>query len=151
MRRWRLRAATADDLEAIERIEVASFGNPWLADVYAQELERDIGCVEVAEATDGTIVGMFCIWCVASESHLMRIATDPSRRREGIGRDLLAAALERAQSAGCDSMTLEVAASNDAAIELYAAFGFSVVGRRVGYYRVPPDDALLMRRALAKA
>ena len=61
------------------------------------------------------------------------------------------AALERAQSAGCDSMTLEVAASNDAAIELYAAFGFSVVGRRVGYYRVPPDDALLMRRALAKA
>jgi [ribosomal protein S18]-alanine N-acetyltransferase len=149
VRSWRRRAARTDDLLAIEGIEVASFGNPWLADVYAQELEREIGVVEVAESQDGTIVGVFCVWCVADESHLMRIATAPSRRREGIGRDLLEAALDSARSAGCEHMTLEVAASNEAAIELYAAAGFSVVGRRRGYYRAPPDDALLMRCELS--
>jgi [ribosomal protein S18]-alanine N-acetyltransferase len=151
VRTWRLRAARPDDLPAVERIEEASFGNPWLLDVYAQELERDIGCVEVAEAEDGIIVGVFCIWCVANEAHLMRIATAPVRRRQGIGRDLLEAALERARSAGCEHMTLEVAASNDAAIELYAAAGFQVVGRRERYYRAPPDDALLMRCELPAA
>jgi [ribosomal protein S18]-alanine N-acetyltransferase len=149
MRTWRLRPATPGDLPAIERIELESFGNPWLADVYAQELERDVGCVEVAENAEASVIGVFCVWCVATESHLMRIATAPSHRRQGIGRDLLAAALDRARSAGCESMTLEVAASNEAAIELYASFGFAVVGRRVGYYRLPPDDALLMRRDLA--
>jgi [ribosomal protein S18]-alanine N-acetyltransferase len=144
VRPWRLRAATSADLVAIERIEVASFGNPWLADIYAQELERDIGCVEVAEADDGAILGLFCVWCVANESHLMRIATSPEHRRQGLGRMLLRAAIERGRASGCDHMTLEVAASNDAAIELYAGVGFSVVGRRPGYYRSPPDDALLM-------
>lgn len=149
MKTWRLRAATLADLLAIERIEVVSFGNPWLADVYAQELERDVGCVEVAERATGEIVGMFCVWCVAGEAHLMRIATAPEFRGQGVGRDLLAAALERARSAGCETMTLEVAASNGPAIDLYAAAGFSVVGRREGYYRVPPDDALLMRCELS--
>jgi [ribosomal protein S18]-alanine N-acetyltransferase len=148
VRGWHLRPATLGDLLAIEHIEVASFGNPWVADIYAQEIEREIGCVEVAEAGDGTIVGVFCIWCVADEAHLMRIATAPGHRRQGIGRELLDAAFDRARRAGCDHMTLEVAAGNRAAIDLYVAAGFSVAGRRPGYYRTPPDDALLMRRDL---
>jgi ribosomal protein S18 acetylase RimI-like enzyme len=43
-----------------------------------------------------------------------------------------------------------VNAENDAARTLYKQFGFSVVGRRRGYYRTPGgvQDALIMRLPL---
>lgn len=151
MKRWSLRPATELDLDAIEGIEAVSFGNPWPADVYAQEIERDVGRVEVAQDGEGTVIGMFCVWCVADQSHLMRIATAPAYRCRGVGRDLLRAAIARARSAGCEHMTLEVASANRAAIGLYAEAGFVVVGRREGYYRTPPDDALVMRCELTSA
>lgn len=148
-RSWRLRPATMHDLLAIERIEAGSFGNPWPADVYAQEIERDIGYVEVAQTFQGTVIGVSCVWCVAEQSHLMRIATAPAYRGMGVGGDLLVAALTRARDAACEAMTLEVASSNAAAVQLYARAGFAVIGRREGYYRAPPDDALVMRLELS--
>jgi ribosomal-protein-alanine N-acetyltransferase len=39
---------------------------------------------------------------------------------------------------------LTVRASNDAAIALYAKYGFEEVGRRRNYYEDPREDALLM-------
>jgi ribosomal-protein-alanine acetyltransferase len=146
---WWLRPATSRDLDAIERIEVTSFGNPWPADVYAQEIERDVGHVDVAQSTQGEVIGVSCVWCVAGESHLLRIATAPAYRGVGVGRDLLAAAIARARDAACESMTLEVASSNAAAVQLYVQAGFCVIGRREGYYRAPPDDALVMRVQLS--
>lgn len=146
-----LRRARPSDLGAIDRIERASFGNPWPLDAYAQELEREHGTVEVATIRGEGVIGFSCAWHVAAEAHLMRIATDPRFRRRGIGRDLLCAVLARAQSASCLHITLEVASTNAPAVALYRAWGFREIGRRKGYYRVPPDDALVMRRALEPA
>lgn len=41
-------------------------------------------------------------------------------------------------------LTLEVRASNDAAIGLYEKLGFQTVGRRKNYYAQEHEDALLM-------
>ncbi len=145
----RLRRASVGDLAAIEWIEQRSFGNPWPADAYAQEMERDLASVQVAEDFgSGRVLGMACVWIVGDEAHLLRIAAAPDRRRCGVGGDLLAWALDHARDAGCTTMTLEVAARNEPALGLYRRAGFAIIGRRPGYYRVPPDDAIVMQRAL---
>ena len=140
-----LRDARPSDLGAIDRIERASFGNPWPLDAYAQEIEREHGVLEVASIRGEGIVGYSCAWHVADEAHLLRIATAPRFRRRGIGRDLLSAVVARARASSCGRITLEVASANGAAIHLYDAYGFEEIGRRSGYYRVPPDDAVVMR------
>ncbi|HEX9681017.1 MAG TPA: GNAT family N-acetyltransferase, partial [Anaerolineales bacterium] len=71
---------------------------------------------------------------------------DPAYRRKGIGERLLRAALECAADQGAELATLEVRASNDAALELYRKHAFEVVGRRPRYYRDNGEDALLMTR-----
>jgi ribosomal-protein-alanine N-acetyltransferase len=163
-----VRLALTSDLDAIDRIERASFGSPWPLDAYAQELERRDGWLEVAELGAAGVVGFSCTWHVpanipaherrarsgasaqdpALEAHLLRIAVDPRFRNAGVGRDLLGAVLARARAAGAEHMTLEVASANEGAIALYRAAGFVEIGRRADYYRAPPDDAIIMRRAL---
>ncbi len=88
---------------------------------------------------------------VLDESELLRVAVHPRHGRRGHGRALVEAWLEAAGVAGCSRVHLEVAAANTAARSLYRALGFTVVGRRPGYYRQPPDDALLMQRVLRPA
>lgn len=82
---------------------------------------------------------------------VLSLAVDPTARRRGIGRALLAELLTQAWSAGAERVLLEVAADNDAALALYAAAGFEAVRRRVGYYAGPEGpgsvDALVLARA----
>lgn len=143
------RVATCDDLEAILRVESLVFGNPWAPKSYLDEIERPMAIVELA-VDGGDVVGFSCTWHVVAagetEAHLLRIAVDPARQRQGIGRDLLAAVLERAAEADASRVLLEVGAANRPARSLYAALGFTEIGRRVGYYKAPPDDAVVMAR-----
>lgn len=138
------RPAAAIDLPAIATLDAACFGNPWSEEVYRQELARTLAELWVLDES-GALLGYSCTWVVADEAHLLRIVSHPERRRAGLGRALLSSVLRRSASAGCRSVFLEVAAGNTAAVGLYRSLGFEEVGRRVGYYRHPPDDALTMR------
>jgi GNAT superfamily N-acetyltransferase len=53
------------------------------------------------------------------------LAVVPSRRGDGIGSALLAAAEARARAAGCCKLTLEVQDDNHRARAVYARFGFT--------------------------
>ncbi len=145
-----LRRASPGDLDAILRIEAAVFGNPWAPQAYLDEIERPMAHVEVAAEPDGHVVGFSCTWHVVAagetEAHLLRIAVDPQRQRQGIGGDLLRGVLERAAQGGGCRVLLEVGASNLPARRLYEALGFVEIGRRVAYYKAPPDDAVVMAR-----
>lgn len=66
------------------------------------------------------------------DTHLAELVVHPDHRREGHGRALLDAALDR-QAPGT-RMTLAVAADNDPARSLYESAGFEPVGRRPGFY-----------------
>jgi ribosomal-protein-alanine N-acetyltransferase len=54
--------------------------------------------------------------------------------------------LEEASNRGLCQISLEVRASNLAAITLYEQSGFVCVGRRRNFYRQPTEDALVMIR-----
>lgn len=147
----RRRVAAVSDLDAIVKIESRVFGNPWAATAYRDEIERPMAIVELAVGDDGGVLGYSCTWHVVAagetEAHLLRIAVDPDVQRRGIGRDLLRAVLERATAEGAARVLLEVGASNRPARALYEAAGFTEIGRRAGYYKAPPDDAVVMARS----
>ncbi|HVT98192.1 MAG TPA: GNAT family N-acetyltransferase [Acidobacteriaceae bacterium] len=72
------------------------------------------------------------------------MAVHPSHRRHGIGAALLRELLAWATQNGAFHFSLEVRASNTAAIALYQRFGLRPEGRRTRYYAHPEEDALLL-------
>jgi ribosomal-protein-alanine N-acetyltransferase len=81
---------------------------------------------------------------------LERIAVMPSRRRQGVARQLLDALCAAAVAQGATRMLLEVAHDNEAALGFYSAYGFTTISRRPGYYR-GGVDALVMQLELEEA
>jgi ribosomal-protein-alanine acetyltransferase len=144
------RIAEAQHLAAIDELERKCFDGPWVSAIYEEEIRRATSTVELAALVERPedILGVSCSWIVAGECHLLRVLTDPRERRRGVGRALVKRIIERSRQAACETVTLEVASRNSAAISLYERSGFLMVGRRPGYYKAPPDDAVLMTLAL---
>jgi ribosomal-protein-alanine N-acetyltransferase len=143
-----VRRAREDDLAAVERIERASFSDPWSRGTLWSELQTDsMRCPLVAEA-GGEVRGYLMAWRVVDQLHVLNLATDPARRRAGVATALLAAALGGARAAGLREITLEVREGNVAARSFYLRHGFAVVGRRPRYYGDNNEDALIMTRDL---
>ena len=140
--------ATPADLDAIEEIERHSFARPWPRATFEAELARPIARLEVARAP--AIVGFCNYWIVGDpqgrggEVHILAIATHPDHRRAGVGRALLAHALDQGRAQGATLATLEVRRGNAPAIALYARAGFRTVHVRRQYYQDNGEDALVM-------
>lgn len=88
------------------------------------------------------LLAMACAWLIVDELHITLVAVDPSQRRRGLGRRVLAALLREGSRLGAQRATLEVASGNQAAQSLYASLGFELAGCRRGYYS-NGDDALI--------
>ena len=142
----RIRAASTADLDAIARIEAASFADPWSRRAFQAHL-RDLFLV--AES-GGAVAGYLVARVMGDEAEILNVAVDSSLRGAGIGRALLEASLETLRDAGVSAVFLEVRVSNAAARRLYEANGFAEVGRRRGYYDDPVEDAVLMRREVTE-
>ena len=120
--------------------------HPWTAAQVADELAHPLGLACGAEDEDGArLHGFALLRCLPPECELLRIAVHPGARRRGVAARLLTFALAECVDAGCDQCFLEVRASNQAALGLYAALGFQADGRRAHYYDHPVEDALLFR------
>ena len=133
-----------EDLEAVLRIEAASFTHPWTREMFQAELAPEISLVLVARAEDGTVLGYLFGTVLEGVLHISNVAVDPRVRRQGVGRQLVGSALARGSRRGAQTATLEVRVSNLTAQALYRAFGFTVVGRRRRYYTGPVEDGLIM-------
>lgn len=150
----RLVPMQAGDLDAVQRIERASFTTPWPAYAYRQEIETNrlahyivarVGDEIVGEQIVGDqIVGFAGMWMMVDQAHITTFAVDPRWRRKGIGSQMVRALLEMARPLGARQATLEVRLSNLAARHLYERFGFRPVGIRPRYYSDNGEDALIM-------
>lgn len=146
----RIRPMTLDDVSVVAAIDQISFPTPWSETTYRRELsENPAAYLYVAEylkerEKSSTIIGYVGFWFIVDEAHISTIAVVPAWRRQGIGGYILDYALGQAVSLGADLVTLEVRASNIGAIDLYKKFGFSIKGRRPGYYRDSNEDAFVM-------
>ncbi len=107
------------------------------------------GALGLIARLEGRAVGFALCRRVVDECELLALGVLPARRRRGIARALIAAALAALARDGVRALFLEVAEDNGAGRALYAAAGFSGVGRRADYYRrvgAAPAAALVLRK-----
>ena len=134
------------DLPQVIAIERRAFPAPWSLAMFVLELSKPSG-ICLAALDDGEIVGYLVCSRYDTVWHVMNVAVDPSRQRQGIASALLDRLFEQADKPS-EQYTLEVRTSNEAAIRLYERFGFRAAGRRRAYYHDNREDALIMWRTV---
>jgi ribosomal-protein-alanine N-acetyltransferase len=142
----RMRRLELDDLDAIERIERASYPTPWSRSMFATELAKpsslSLGAIDETDA----LVGYLVLSRYVDAWHVMNVAVAPESRRNGVATALLRRLLDETRHDAQRGYTLEVRVSNVGAIALYEGFGFRPKGVRRGYYTDNREDALIMWR-----
>ena len=139
------------DLVDVVEIEETSGLNRWGYDAYRRELftnPNSIMFVARNLVPGPAVIGFFAGWIVEDELHVNNVASHQDYRRIGVGRSLMEVAIDEAGRRGVAQVILEVRSSNEAAQLLYRDLGFSLVGRRRDYYRLPTEDALVMKLKL---
>ena len=83
----------------------------------------------------------FISWQVDEDSaDVVELAVHFSRRRKGIGRELIAAAADRQKYLGTIPLSAIVPESNIVACRFYAACGWHATGVLRGYFELPAED-----------
>ena len=145
----KIEPARRADAKALARVHAASFDASWSAADLATLLDGP-GAFALMARHEG-VQAFVLARAIADEAEILTIAVSPDFRRRGLARTLVDAAARLAESHGAQSLFLEVAEDNPAAIALYGGAGFALVGHRRSYYARPgvaPVDALVMRRDL---
>lgn len=142
----KLRSLTTNDLRAILELDQACFGGLWTMEGYQRELDSPnselLGLFSPFSSIK--LLGMGCFWAILDEAHITILGVYPQYHHQGLGQALLYALLKTACDRGLERATLEVRASNVAAISLYQKFGFKTAGRRRRYYKDNGEDALIL-------
>jgi len=136
-----------DHLDAILRLERASYPDPWTPGMFGQEIVGPNSHFFVAYRA-GEIVGYAGFWLLLDEAHITKITVAEQHRRRGLGTVLMEFLSQRAIALGARTMRLEVRASNTAAQRLYHSLSFAEAGVRKNYYARVGEDALVMVRNL---
>lgn len=135
------------DLDAIVALETESFTNPWSRETLEWELRNsDVTHIYVLRLDEGPIAAFCVCWIIFSELHINTIAVAPAERRRGLATALLKHVMAEAATRHATRATLEVRASNTAALKLYESLDFRVTARRPRYYTLPEEDALILWR-----
>ncbi len=142
---------TPAHLNGAAALERACFAQPWSANSLELLTREGIGVGYLCTAKEGegeivTAYGGMLI--TVDEGQITNIAVHPDHRWEGLGTAIVRALMRHAKNEHLASITLEVRASNAAAIALYRQAGFVEVGRRKGFYTKPTEDALVMEARL---
>lgn len=148
MRVERLTDATADaEIDAVTALEHESFTNPWSRETLVWELRNsDVTRAYLLRNENDRVVAFCLCWVIFDELHINTVAVAPGDRRQGLASSLLRQVIDEAIVAGALKATLEVRASNSAALALYERLGFHIAARRPAYYVKPEEDALILWR-----
>lgn len=126
---------------AASEIEKECLSTAWSE---GQIRDRSPETVYLLALVDGVPAGILSASLSLYDGELLNIAVLPDLRGRGVAQALLEELYTRMQ--GLPELFLEVAESNLPAQRLYEKNGFSVVGRRKGFYG--GEDALVMRKQI---
>lgn len=136
---------TPEHVSGVAALEKVCFPDPWSEKSIASEVSNPLSLWLVA--TQGEkVVGYVGSQSVLDGADMMNIAVDPDYRNAGIATQLIVKLIDLLKDKGVVCLCLEVRISNESAIALYEKMGFLPVGRRIGYYRNPREDAYIMRK-----
>jgi ribosomal-protein-alanine N-acetyltransferase len=126
-----LRTPTWDELGDLLALDHRVFPWPWRFS--AAELTElfMLSSRLVALEFQGLLVGYACTDVRGEQAQIIRLAVDPLYQGMGLGRHLLADALDFAGEMGARTVVLNTQWQNQASRRLYQGFGFRPVGRRI--------------------
>lgn len=140
----RLRLMLKSDVPAVMDIENAVFQDAWSASFFLDDLLPDSDVMPWVLLKDEVLLG----YCIVHEQfdycHLINVAVHPDWQGRGLGRYLVALAINHALRARLPMVALEVRVSNIKAQQVYRRFGFRVYSRLEEYYLDVPEDAYVM-------
>lgn len=133
------------DVDKVISIEEKAYGeHHWSKESFMNELANELARYYSAFNENGDLIGYAGCWQILEEVHITNIAVSPDFRRQKVGETLLKRIIDDCYKNMAKYITLEVRASNVAAISLYEKFGFKSLGVRKGYYQNNNEDALIM-------
>ena len=127
----------------VAQFEAENFTEPWSQEAFAKlSVDENAYYVLYIEGTE--VIGMCGLYLGMFEGSISNVAVKKEYRERGIAKILLKNALEYGKERGVNEFTLEVRASNVAAIALYKSAGFCNEGIRKNFYSHPTEDAMIM-------
>lgn len=139
-----IRPARDGDLARLLELQAASpEAAQWGQEHYRSAIEGKVSLRCLVAERGCRVEGMIVFrGPLAGESEILNLAVAAEQRRRGVG-----AALVHAVSEQPADLFLEVRRSNRGGIAFYRRCGFQEAGCRKDYYRDPPEDAIVMKRA----
>ena len=155
----RVRPMRTADLDVLMPYEQQMFGpEAWSRQGYLDELAdtelryyiiaESAAATEAAATAEHRLLGTAGLLTIGETAQILTVGVLPPARRRGVGRLLVRELVAEARRRGAVEVLLEVREDNEAAQRLYAAEGFTVLGRRRGYYEQGRVDAVTMRYPL---
>lgn len=143
--RYHIRAMRQRDLDAILKVEHASFGR----DAYDRKLFAEYshsceGLFLVAESA-GRVRGYSLTYARGNLAELVSIAVDPPARGQGAASALLRSTIRRLRRRKVERLSLMVRLTNTVARAFYEKFQFTKVRVVRGYYEDGADGCLLRK------
>lgn len=128
----KLSPATLANARAMAQVHAQAFDAPWPEPEIAGLIDGLGAFGFLAEADEP--LGMALCRVAGREAEILTLAVAPQARRRKIASALVLACVEAARAAGAETVFLEAAVDNTAALALYRTLGFSLAGMRRGYY-----------------
>jgi ribosomal-protein-alanine N-acetyltransferase len=137
--------------DLVAALQAACSEESWGQDFVSRLLATPGAAALLASDASAQPVGYVLVRAGGGEAEVLSLGVLAAARRRGIGRRLMAAAAAQAVLLGAESLFLEVALDNDAALALYQGLGFRAVGLRSGYYQRADGavDAKILRLQLS--
>jgi ribosomal-protein-alanine N-acetyltransferase len=146
--RLSVRPPQLGDARTLAEAELVCFSDPWPPQFFVSEILADGRYNRLLVDPAGSMVAyLFCAWQYL-DLHVLKVATLPPFRRNGLARRLMGLAEDHAAEMNGESLTLEVRDSNTAATALYEALDYERVGIRHAYYQ-DGEDAVVMTKRLS--
>jgi len=132
-------------LPQVLKLDRLCFGGLWALEGYQREIDSPNSEL-IAIVFSEQVIGYGCFWAIVDEAHITILAVHPEYQRQGLGKLILLALLDRACQRQMKHATLEVRISNQSAISLYEKFQFKAAGQRKHYYTDTGENALILWR-----
>jgi ribosomal-protein-alanine N-acetyltransferase len=142
-----VRKIKESDVEQVAALERESFTDAWSEKSILETMQQSQAFVLVAEE-DNVVVGYCIVYYALDEAEIARIAVETSRRKQGVGQELLRATCRTGIQQGVERLLLDVRESNVTAQNFYRAFGFVEDGIRKNFYQNPKEHAVLMSMSI---
>jgi len=139
------RVIEESDIDKVSKLENASFADPWPRSAFEEMVNKPDADYYLAEDKDtGALAGGCAVFRIIDEGDITNVAVHEEYRNRGIATKLIDHVIKCNEAKDIKDFTLEVRASNAAAIRVYEKCGFESVGIRPGFYDHPKEDAVVM-------